>query len=143
MNEDDGALVKFGTAAAGIQQNPGGRASTSDQLLVFKLCLEAVTIAQKQHQIDTKSLIYAVAGELELNLVRRDKAAKKANRNGKILMEGCESVAAIFVNEVWTSAFGNKFPSQKSRRVLSSIYRIAFLKAHKDITERQQQEKNK
>ncbi|GAB6146147.1 HD domain-containing protein [Desulfocicer niacini] len=143
MNEDDGALVKLGTAAAGIQQNPGGRSSTSDQLLVFKLCLEAVTIAQKQHQTDTASLIYAVAGELESNLVRREKAAKKANRNGKTLMEGCESVAAIFVNEVWPSAFGNKFPSQKSRRVLSSIYRIAFLKAHKDITERQQQESNK
>jgi len=143
MNEDDGALVKLGTAAAGIQQNPGGRASTSDQLLVFKLCLEAITIALKQHQTDTTSLIYAVAGELESNLVRRDKAAKKANRNGKTLMEGCESVASIFVSEVWTSAFGNKFPSQKSRRVLSSIYRIAFLKAHKDITERQQQENNK
>jgi len=136
MSEQDGAFVKLGKAAAGIQKNPGGMASSSDELLVFKICLEAVSTSLKQGQTDATSLVYAVAGELESNLVRRGKGAKKENRNGKKLMEGCEDVGEIFVNEVWIGAFGNKFPSQKSRRVLSSIYRVAFLKAHKDITNR-------
>lgn len=135
MSEQDGALVKLGKAAAGIQKNPGARASKSDELLVFNICLDAVTAAIKDNQTDITSLIYAVAGELETNLVRRDKAGKRENRNNKPLMEGCEDVAEIFVNEVWKNAFGNKYPSQKSRRVLSSIYRVAFLKAHKAMRE--------
>ena len=135
MSEQDGALVKLGKAAAGIQKNPGGRASKSDELLVFKICLDAVTAAIKNNQTDMTSLVYAVAGELETNLVRREKAGKRENRDNKRLMEGCEDVAEIFVNDVWKNAFGNKYPSQKSRRVLSSIYRIAFLKAHKAMRE--------
>ncbi len=133
MGEKEGALVKLGTAAAGIQQNPGALASNSDEILVFKICLEAVSTAQKDGQKDTTSLVYAVAGELESNLVRREKMAKRSNRKGKPLMQGCEEVAGIFVNEVWKEVFKNRFPTQKTRRVMESIYRVAFLKAHRNI----------
>jgi len=133
MNEQDGALVKFGTAAAGIQKNPGGRASGSDKLLVFKICLDAVSTATKNHQTDRDSLVFAVIGELDANLVRRGKAAARENRNGDALMVGCERVAKIFVDEVWNGVMKGRFPSQKSRRVLSSIYWVAFLKAHREI----------
>ncbi|WP_051957959.1 hypothetical protein [Desulfobacter vibrioformis] len=139
MGEQEGALVKLGTAAAGIQKNPGARASSSDELLVFKICLDAISAAQKDSQIDSISMIYAVAGELETNLVRREKAGKRQNRQGRTLMEGCEEVAGIFVNDVWKGVFKNKYPSQKSRRVMSSIYRVAFIKAHKEIREAQNQ----
>lgn len=139
MGEQEGALVKLGTVAAGIQKNPGARASSSDELLVFKLCLNAISAAKKESQTDTTSMIYAVTGELENNLVRRGKAGKRENRKGKSLMEGCEEVADIFVNQVWIGVFKDKYPSQKSRRVMSSIYRVAFIKAHKEIREAQNQ----
>ena len=139
MGEQEGALVKLGTAAAGIQKNPGARASSSDELLVFKICLDAVSAAKKESQTDTISMSYAVAGELETNLVRREKAGKRENRKGKSLMEGCEEVADIFVNQVWKGVFKDKYPSQKSRRVMSSIYRVAFIKAHKEMRETQNQ----
>ena len=135
MSEQEGALVKLGTAAAGIQKNLGGKPSKSDELLVFKICLDAVTAAIKAGQTDATSMIYGVAGELETNLVRRIKAGSRQNRQGKSLMEGCEEVAGVFVNEVWKGAFGDKFPSQKTRRVSSSIYRVAFLKAHRAMKE--------
>ena len=132
MDEKDGALVRFGVAAAGIQQNPGGRASTSEELLVFKLCLEAVNQARRNDQDDEKSLVYAVAGELETNLVRKQKAAAKKWRDEKNLIDGCFNVAELFVKEVWLGVLKGKAPSQKSRRVLSSIYRMAFLKTHRE-----------
>lgn len=140
MNERDGALVRLGRAGAGIQKNPGGAsASTSDELLVFNLCLEAVAIAGREGQTDRQSLIHAVTGELETNLTRRDKAAARGNRDGKSLMEGCEEVAGLFVDEVWLGVMKGHFPPQKSRRVLSSIYRVAFLKAHREISERKRE----
>lgn len=137
MAEQEGALVKLGKAAAGIQKNPGARASNSDELLVFKICLDAVSAVKKEGQTDSLSMVYAVAGELETNLVRREKAGKRENRKGKTLMEGCETVADIFVNDVWEGVFKDKYPSQKSKRVMSSIYRVAFVKAHKEMRESQ------
>ena len=133
MGEQEGALVKLGRAAACIQKNPGWNASNSDELLVFSICLNSVATAQKQMQMDITSLVYAVAGELEINLLRRDKALKKQ------LKERCEEVADIFVNQVWKGVFKDKYPSQKSRRVMSSIYRVAFIKTHKDMREAQNQ----
>lgn len=139
MSEKDGALVRFGEAAAGIQKNPG-RSSASDELLVFKLCLDTVNQARREGQNDQKSLVYAVAGELETNLTRRQKAAAKANRHNKSLADGCMAVAELFVNEVWHGVMKGKTPSQKSRRVLSSIYRVAFVKAHREITQAKKNE---
>jgi len=81
-----------------------------------------------------------VAGELETNLTRRQKAAAKANRHNKSLADGCMAVAELFVNEVWHGVMKGKTPSQKSRRVLSSIYRVAFVKAHREITQAKKNE---
>jgi len=140
MSEQEGVLVKLGKAAAGIQKNPGGSGSGSDELLVFKLCLDTVNAARKVNQADTESLIYAAASELETNLVRREKAAARENR-GKNLRDGCMDVAEIFVNGVWFGVLEGKPPSQKSRRVLSAIYRMAFLRTHKEYTEKKAETK--
>ncbi len=137
MSEQEGVLVKLGKTAAGIQKNPGGAGSGSDELLVFKLCLDTLNAALKVNQTDAESLIYAAASELETNLVRRKKNACE----GKSLRDGCMDVAAIFVNEVWFGVLEGKPPSQKSRRVLSAIYRMAFLKAHKEHTEKKAETK--
>lgn len=132
MSETDGALVRLGEAAAGIQKNPGGRSSANDELMVFKLCLDTVNQARREGQNDLKSLIYAVAGELETNLVRRQKAAARSKRDEKSLVQGCFDVAELFVKDVWLGVLKGKTPSQRSRRVLSSIYRMAFLKTHRE-----------
>jgi len=133
-------LIKLGRAGAGIQKNPGGKASGSDEMLVFKLCMDTVNAARKVGQTDVESLTYALASELETNLIRRDKAAAKANR-GKSLREGCMDVAEIFVNDLWFGILGGRSPSQKSRKVLSAIYRMAFLKTHKEISEKKSENK--
>ncbi len=140
MSEQDKPLIKLGRAGAGIQKNPGGKASGSDEMLVFKLCMDTVNAARKVGQTDVESLTYALASELETNLIRRDKAAAKANR-GKSLREGCMDVAEIFVNDLWFGILGGRSPSQKSRKVLSAIYRMAFLKTHKEISEKKSENK--
>ncbi len=127
MNPEDGALVKLGQTAAGIQQSIGAGASASEQLLVFKLCLDAVNGARQVGQDDAQSLIYAIAGELEHNLTRKGKAAHKKHREGKSLTDGCLEVAELFVNEVWFGVLKAHAPSQRNRRILGSIYRMAFL----------------
>jgi hypothetical protein len=132
MTEQDGTLVSLGKAAAGIQQNPGGMASANEELMVFKICLDTANEARRVGQEDADSLIHAIAGELETNLIRKGKAAAKTHREGKALMDACFSVAELFVNNVWLGVLGGKSPTQKSRRILSSIYRMAFLKTHHD-----------
>ncbi|EFK07862.1 conserved hypothetical protein [delta proteobacterium NaphS2] len=127
MNEQEGALVRLGRAAAGIQKNPGVKPSANEELMVFKICLDAANEARRIGQEDAASLVYAVAGELETNLVRKQKAWET-----KIFMDNCFAVAELFVNDVWFGVLEGKSPTQKSRRILSSIYRMAFLKTHHD-----------
>jgi len=143
MNEQDGALVKLGGAAAGIQRNPGGAASANEELMVFKICLDAANEARRIGQEDAASLIHAIAGELETNLVRKDKAAARIHREKKSLVDGCFAVAELFVNDVWFGVLGGKSPTQKSRRILSSIYRMAFLKTHHDRAQEKRNENPK
>ena len=143
MNEQDGALVKLGGAAAGIQRNPGGVASANEELMVFKICLDAANEARRIGQEDAASLIHAIAGELETNLVRKDKAAARIHREKKSLVDGCFAVAELFVNDVWFGVLGGKSPTQKSRRILSSIYRMAFLKTHHDRAQEKRNENPK
>jgi hypothetical protein len=135
MSEQDGALVRLGQAAAGIQQKPLATASASEELLVFNLCFAAANETRRNRQEDPTSLIYAVAGELETNLVRKEKAAARKWRGDKGLMEGCLNLAELFVNQVWFGVLGGRAPSQKSRRILSSIYRMAFLQTHRQRAE--------
>ncbi|MCF8142439.1 MAG: hypothetical protein K9N21_00825 [Deltaproteobacteria bacterium] len=127
MNEQDGALVRLGRAAAGIQRNPGSAASANEELMVFKICLDTANEARRIGQEDAASLGYAIAGELETNLIRKNKAWKD-----KGFIDNCLAVAELFVNDVWFGVLAGKSPTQKSRRILSSIYRMAFLKTHHD-----------
>ena len=143
MNIRDGALVRLGKAAAGIQRNPGGAASSSEELLVFKICLDAADQARRIGQQDPASLIYAIAGELKTNLVRKDKAAARIHREKKSLVDGCIALAELFVNDVWFGVLGSKSPTQKSRRILSSIYRMAFLKTHQDRAQEKRDDTHK
>jgi hypothetical protein len=132
MTNEEGSLVKLGQIAAGIQKSVGAGASASEQLLVFKLCLDAVNDARQVEQVDKQSLIYAIAGELEHNLTRKGKAAASKHRGGKSLSDGCLEVADLFVNDVWFGVLKAHAPSQRNRRILGSIYRMAFLQAQRN-----------
>lgn len=130
MKQEDNSLVRFGKAATSIQKRLFGQTSASEELLVFKICFDTINSAQKYKQMDEESLIYAIAGELETNLVRKDKAASKTNSDGKNLIDGCLEVAQLFVKDIWTGLLNGQAPGQKNRRILSSIYRISFIKNH-------------
>lgn len=136
MNTDQAPLVALGHAAAGIQRYPGKLASASEELLVFNLALETAIGCWRMGQRDTESMAMAIAGELETNLTRKSKAAARENRNGQALLEGCLSFARQFVTEVWQPVLHGRPPAQTNRRILASIYRMAFLTAprHKDDT---------
>lgn len=128
MSEQDGALVKFGLAAASIQKRPPSGASANEELLVFKIAMDAVTAAQRIGQMDEASLICAIAGELETTLARRDKTWLT---QPEALRKRCIDVAQLFVKEVWLGALKEKMPGQNSRRIMASIYRMAFVTAHR------------
>lgn len=127
MSSEDGALVRLGRMAAGIQAGVSRTASANEELLVLHICMDAAYAARNLEQEDEQSLIYAVAGELETNLVRRGKAAARKYRDDKPLTDACLELAEFFVREIWNGVLKRRPPSQNNRRVLSSIYRMAFL----------------
>ena len=98
-------------------------------MLTFNLSLEAAIAAWKLGQRDPESLTMAVAGELETNLARKRKIAKAEHRDGETLASAWVSFARQFVNDVWFGVLNGRPPSQTSRRVLGSIYRMSFLNA--------------
>lgn len=128
MSEQDGALVRFGQAAANIQQRPLPGASANEELLVFKIAMDAVTGARRMGQTDEASLINAVAGELETNLARKGKTWLTQS---EALRKRCLQVAELFVRDVWLGVLKGKMPGQNNRRVMASIYRMAFVTSNR------------
>ena len=129
MSTEDGVLVRLGECAATIQRKPFGQASTNEEMLVFNLCLDFAIGARAVGQTDAASLINGISSELEINLVRKQKAAARQHRDEKTLREGCLDVATQFVKETWIGVLRNRAPTQRARRILGSIYRMAFLQA--------------
>ena len=127
MTVRDGALVRLGRAANQIQRRPLGQASTSEEMLVFKICLDSALELRARAQEDQASLIHGIAGELETNLVRKDKMSASKYREGQPLKTACMHFASQFVHEVWFGVLQGKPPAQKTRRLLGSVYRMAFL----------------
>ncbi|MCK5725760.1 MAG: HD domain-containing protein [Thiotrichaceae bacterium] len=132
MSEEDGALVKLGKSAAKLQRAPYGNVSTSEELLVFNLTLKAACGLRAVQQSDRASLINGIASDLETNLVRKDKMCSKQYRNGARLRDECIHFSTQFVDDVWSAVLKQRPPSQTTRRLLSSVYRMAFLQASRD-----------
>lgn len=129
MSEIEAPLVKLGRAAARIQQRPRRDASANEELLTFNISLEAAISAWKLGQRDMESLAMAIAGELDTNLVRKQKAAARTNRDDVSLTDECIAFAYRFVEDIWFGVLNGRPPSQASRRVLASIYRMSFVTA--------------
>ncbi len=129
MSEHDGALVRLGQAAARIQRQPLASASNSEEMLVYKLCLDFAEKAYAHRQTDEASLINGIASELETNLVRKDKMAASRHRDSHSLRDECISVAEQFVREVWQGVLKQRPCAQRSRSILGSIYRMSFIRA--------------
>ena len=126
MSEQDGALVRLGQAATRIQYPPKG--SHSEEMLVFNCALDTAIEQLGLKQDDTASLINGIAGELSINLSRKKKEAFGLLRSD-LLDAACLVFAEQFVNDVWLGVLQGKPPAQKERRLLGSIYRMAFLQA--------------
>jgi hypothetical protein len=129
MSTSDSALVRLGQAANQIQRRPQGVASTNEEMLVFNLCLDTAMGLRAINQIDSASLIHGIAGELETNLGRKDKMSASKFRDGQSLEMACMNFAAQFVHDIWLGVLQGKPPAQKSRRLLGSVYRMAFLQS--------------
>lgn len=129
MSQTEAPLVGLGRAAARIQQRPRRDASANEELLTLNISLEAAIGAWKLGQRDAESLAMAIAGELDTNLVRKQKAAARANRDDVSLSDECIAFARRFVDDVWFGVLNGRPPAQASRRVLASIYRMSFVTA--------------
>lgn len=134
MNEQDGSLVQLGKAAARIQRRPPSQAAINEEMLVFKLCLDSAERARTCHQTDRASLINGIASELEI-ILRKGKAAARDHRDNKTLQEGCMEIATLFVDKVWNEILKGRSPTQSTRRILGSIYRMSFLHASRSRSE--------
>jgi len=139
MSEQDGALVQLGRVAAGIQRRPGSN-SGREERLVFNLCMDAAIQSRATGQEDRQSMIYAIAGELENNLVRKNKMAARKHWDEASLMDACIAVAELFVDKVWIEALKGRVPSQKTRRLFAEIYRMSFLQTHREKINSQREE---
>lgn len=134
MTISDGALVRLGQAASRIQRRPQGLASTNEEMLVFNLCMDTAMGLRAAGQADNASLIHGIAGELETNLGRKDKMSASKFRDGQSLEIACMNFASQFVHEVWLDVLQAKPPAQKARRLLGSVYRMAFLQSFLNST---------
>ena len=126
MSEQDGALVQLGQAATTIQYPPKG--SHSEEMLVFNCAMDTAIELLGSKQTDTASLTNGIAGELSINLSRKKKEAFGLRRSD-LLDAACLEFAEQFVHQVWQGVLQGKPPAQKERRLLGSIYRMAFLQA--------------
>jgi hypothetical protein len=129
MTTHEGILVRLGRTAATIQARPASNAANNEEMLVFNLCMNFTDGASALHQTDAASLISGIASDLEINLVRKSKAAARKHRDDKSLRDGCLEFADLFVTEVWNGVLKQRPPTQRNRRILGSIYRMAFLQA--------------
>lgn len=129
MSKTEAPLVRLGRAAARIQQRPRRDASANEELLTLNISLEAAIGAWQLGQRDAESLAMAIAGELDTNLARKQKAAARANRDDVSLSDECIAFARRFVEDVWFGVLNGRPPAQASRRVLASIYRMSFVTA--------------
>ena len=131
MSDSDEALVRLGRAATRLQRRKV-QSSTNVEMLVFKICLDSALALRSAGQTDPASLINGIAGELEINLVRKDEAAAKKHRDDQPLEAACIDFASQFVHDVWIGVLHGKPPAQKTRRLLGSVYRMAFLQAFRE-----------
>lgn len=139
MSEQDGALVRLGQAATVIQYMPT-KHTHSEELLVLNLCLDTAMGLLAMQQRDRSSLINGIADQLSINLKRKSKEGFGLYREDK-LDEACLTFAEQFVDEVWFGALGGKPPAQKEKRLLSAIYRMAFIQAHRQAHKQRKAEK--
>jgi hypothetical protein len=131
MSKSDGALVRLGQAAARIQRRPLGQSSTNEEMLVFNICMESALMLRGAGQTDSVTLIYGIAGELDKKL-GKDKVAASKYRDGQPLEVACIDFARQFVTEVWQGVLNGRPPAQKNRRLLGSVYRMAFLQSFRE-----------
>ncbi len=130
MSTTEAPLVALGRAASRIQRFPGYEASRNEELLTFNLSLDTAIGAWRLGQTDPESLAMAIAGELEVNLARKDLfASGKRRLEGENLGQALTTFAQQFVTEVWFGVLKGRPPAQASRRILASIYRLSFLTA--------------
>ncbi|WP_006788288.1 hypothetical protein [Thiorhodospira sibirica] len=127
MSHHDAPLIRLAQAAAEIQRYVNPSAAIGRQLMVFKLGFEALESARASGINDRDSLINGAAGEIQLNLERRDEQAKR----GAPLVEGCLQVATILVDEIWLGLCKGRSPTQRQRRIMSSIYRMTLLQSYR------------
>ncbi len=129
-NQTEGALVKLGKKAGSIQKYIRANDSNRTQMMVFNICLETVNHLRAVKQMDKSSLINGVAGELEYKLSKEFAAANDALKEW--FRKECVEVAQLFVEEVWLGALKSHAPSQRTRRVLGSVYRMTLLQTFKE-----------
>ncbi|MBK1649039.1 hypothetical protein [Rhabdochromatium marinum] len=139
MSKTEAPLVALGRAAARIQQRPRWDASANEELLAFNISLETAIAVWKLGQRDAESLAMAIAGELDTNLVRKQKAAAKNHRDDVNFTTECLAFAERFVDDVWFGVLNGRPPAQVNRKTLASIYRMSFLTAPRPKAEADQE----
>lgn len=130
MSTTEAPLVALGRAASHIQRCPGYDAARNEELLTFNLSLDTAIGAWRLGQTDAESLAMAIAGELEVNLARKDLFVRgKRRAEGENRGQALATFAQQFVADVWFGILKGRPPAQASRRILASIYRLSFLTA--------------
>jgi hypothetical protein len=129
-SQAEGALVQLGKRAASLQKYIKVTDANRTQMMVFNICLETVNHLRTVKQMDKASLINGVAGELEYKLSKEFSQANDALKEW--FRKECVEVATLFIEEVWLGALKGHAPSQRTRRVLGSVYRMTLLQTFKE-----------
>lgn len=126
----DCAIIDFARAMARVQAAPTRDASNSELDLGMRVALEAIAGARQIGQSSRDSLVDSVAGEIENEFERSGRFAWRGKaKRCPFPRRAAAAAAAIFVDSVWSGAFGEVPPASRARRSAHAIYRVAFVKA--------------
>ncbi|MCY3773940.1 MAG: hypothetical protein OXG98_18190, partial [Gemmatimonadetes bacterium] len=142
LKDNQDPLIRLAWLATRIQKRLGSGASSSKQLLCWKIALDFYAGAVCSTTSDRTALILGIAGTLEAELARKNDAAASKHRKDEFKRESdekeeslgaaCITFAEHFSDRVWAGVFGSQEPASRERRRAAAIYRFALLEAYRE-----------
>ena len=125
-NPNDSAVIDFARAMTRIQIAPKREASNREAEFGLRIAIAAIEGAHRATQTSRESLLFAVAGEMQIEFQRGRVAWRGKDKGQAFPSRAALAAAEVFVDKLWNGAFRGVSPAAKARRTAFAIYRVAF-----------------
>ncbi|HSK40252.1 MAG TPA: hypothetical protein VK943_10845, partial [Arenibaculum sp.] len=125
-------MVRLGRLATAIQRLPRRDDGANDEAFLFRHAVEAATESHRLGMRDVESLVFAVAGRIQVDGESRQKggkgfyAARDNRAESQTIPDAIEAFARCFVEDVWFGVLRGNPPASNVLRGLTATYRWSF-----------------